>query len=34
MRNIEADRNQLLRKLKSVKDPRDRDRIIWALAGQ
>jgi hypothetical protein len=34
MRNIEADRNQLIRKLKSVKDPRERDRIIWALAGQ
>jgi len=33
MRNIETDRNQLIRKLKSVKDPRERDRIIWALAG-
>ena len=34
MRNIEADRKQLIKKLKSVKDPRERDRIIWALAGQ
>ena len=33
MRNIEADRKQLIKKLKSVKDPRERDRIIWALAG-
>ena len=34
MHNIEADRKQLIKKLKSVKDPRERDRIIWALAGQ
>ena len=34
MQNIEADRKQLIKKLKSVKDPRERDRIIWALAGQ
>ncbi|MCX5841442.1 MAG: hypothetical protein NTY16_08325 [Deltaproteobacteria bacterium] len=33
MRNSEADRKQLIKKLKSVKDPRERDRIIWALAG-
>ena len=33
MQNIEADRKQLIKKLKSVKDPRERDRIIWALAG-
>jgi hypothetical protein len=33
MHNIEADRKQLIKKLKSVKDPRERDRIIWALAG-
>ena len=33
MHNIEADRKQLIRKLKTVKDARERDRIIWALAG-
>ena len=33
MHNIEADRKQLIKKLKRVKDPRERDRIIWALAG-
>ena len=28
------DRDKLIRKLKTVKNPRERDRIIWALAGK
>jgi hypothetical protein len=34
MRFTEKDRQELINKLKKVKDPRERDRIIWALAGQ
>lgn len=34
MRYSEKDRRQLIEKLKKVRDPRERDRIIWALAGQ
>ena len=30
----ERDRRDLIQKLKRIKDPRERDRIIWALAGQ
>jgi hypothetical protein len=29
----EAERKKLIKKLKTVKDARERDRIIWALAG-
>jgi hypothetical protein len=28
------ERDKLIEKLKTVKDPRERDRIIWALSGQ
>src|SRR5271157_500355 len=28
------ERDKLIRKLKTVKNPRERDRIIWALAGK
>ncbi|MGZ6237258.1 MAG: hypothetical protein ACXWMJ_08060 [Syntrophales bacterium] len=28
------DRDKLIRKLKTVKNPRERDKIIWALAGK
>jgi hypothetical protein len=34
MRFMEKDRQELINKLKKVRDPRERDRIIWALAGQ
>ena len=34
MRFKERDRRELIEKLKRIKDPRERDRIIWALAGQ
>jgi hypothetical protein len=34
MRFREKDRQELINKLKKVRDPRERDRIIWALAGQ
>lgn len=34
MRFTEKDRQELINKLKKVRDPRERDRIIWALAGQ
>lgn len=34
MRFMEKDRRELINKLKKVRDPRERDRIIWALAGQ
>jgi hypothetical protein len=34
MRFTEKDRRELINKLKKVRDPRERDRIIWALAGQ
>jgi hypothetical protein len=34
MRYSEKDRRGLIEKLKKVRDPRERDRIIWALAGQ
>jgi len=27
------DRNKIIKKLKDIKDPRERDKIIWALAG-
>lgn len=30
----ESERQKLINKLKTVKDARERDRIIWALAGQ
>lgn len=30
----EAQRQDMIRRLKTVKDPEERDRIIWALAGQ
>ena len=30
----EMDRDKLIRKLKTVKNPRERDKIIWALAGK
>ncbi|MEN6319179.1 MAG: hypothetical protein ABFD82_10550 [Syntrophaceae bacterium] len=28
------ERDRILKKLKDIKDPRERDRIIWALAGR
>lgn len=34
MRFMEKNRQELINKLKKVRDPRERDRIIWALAGQ
>lgn len=34
MRLTEKDRRELINKLKKVRDPGERDRIIWALAGQ
>lgn len=34
MRFTESDRRELIKKLKDIKDPRERDRILWALAGQ
>jgi len=34
MRFTDKDRRELINKLKKVRDPRERDRIIWALAGQ
>ena len=34
MRFTEKDRRGLIQKLKKIKDPRERDRILWALAGQ
>jgi hypothetical protein len=34
MRFTGKDRQELINKLKKVRDPRERDRIIWALAGQ
>ena len=34
MRFTEKDRHELINRLKKVRDPRERDRIIWALAGQ
>ncbi|MFH1079200.1 MAG: hypothetical protein V1766_02885 [Pseudomonadota bacterium] len=34
MRFTERDRRELIQKLKKIKDPRERDRILWALAGQ
>jgi hypothetical protein len=33
MRYTERDRRELIKQLKKVRDPRERDRIIWALAG-
>jgi len=30
---MDIDKNKLIKRLKVVKDPRERDRIIWALAG-
>jgi hypothetical protein len=33
MEYSEAERKKLIKKLKTVKDARERDRIIWALAG-
>ena len=34
MRYTERDRRELINKLKHVRDPRERDRIIWTIAGQ
>jgi hypothetical protein len=34
MRFTGKDRRELIQKLKKIKDPRERDRILWALAGQ
>jgi hypothetical protein len=34
MRISDKDRRTLIDQLKKVKDPRERDRIIWTLAGQ
>lgn len=34
MRDAEKERQVLINRLKKVKDPVERDRIIWALAGQ
>jgi hypothetical protein len=34
MQFTERDRRELIQKLKKIKDPRERDRILWALAGQ
>lgn len=28
------DRNKVIKKLKDIKDPKERDRLIWALAGK
>lgn len=28
------DRNKIIKKLKDIKDPRERDKIIWALSGK
>lgn len=33
MQYTERDRRELIKRLKKVRDPRERDRIIWALAG-
>lgn len=33
MQYTERDRQELIKRLKKVRDPRERDRIIWALAG-
>jgi hypothetical protein len=33
MQYTERDRRELIKQLKKVRDPRERDRIIWALAG-
>jgi hypothetical protein len=30
---MNPDRNKLIEKLRTVKDPRERDRIMWALSG-
>ena len=30
----QTEKDRLIRKLKSVKDPKERDRIMWALAGK
>lgn len=34
MRFTERDRRELINKLKKIKDPRERDRVLWVLAGQ
>ncbi|MBA4397849.1 MAG: hypothetical protein C0394_10790 [Syntrophus sp. (in: bacteria)] len=34
MRFTDKDRRELINKLKKVRDPRERDKIMWALAGQ
>ena len=34
MQFTERDRRELIQKLKKIKDPRERDRILWALSGQ
>lgn len=34
MRFTEPDRRELINRLKKIKDPRERDRILWALADQ
>jgi hypothetical protein len=33
MQYTERDRRELIKQLKKVRDPRERDRMIWALAG-
>ena len=34
MQFTERNRRELIQKLKRIKDPRERDRILWALSGQ
>lgn len=34
MRFTERDRRELIQKLRQIKDPRERDRILWALDNQ
>ena len=33
MRYTEKDRREIINKLKKIKDPRERDKILWALEG-
>lgn len=34
MRAMEKDRREIIQKLKNIKDPRERDRLLWTLEGQ
>jgi hypothetical protein len=34
MRFTEQDRRELINRLKKIRDPRERDRVLWALADQ